>query len=91
MFKTTKSLKVKINLQQTTHHSKHKNQLRSGTMMKINIKQKEEVIWESVEMCVYNSKCWEIKKEIMWAQNEWLFKSSKFKLLKKMQDQKETN
>ena len=42
-------------------------------------------------MCVYNSKCWEIKKETMWAQSEWLFKSSKLESLKKIWDQRETD
>ena len=82
---------MKINLQQTAHRSRHKDQLRSGTMTKINMKQKGEVVWEGVKMCVYDSKHREIKKEAMWGRREWLFESSKLESSKKMWDQRGTS
>ena len=55
------------------------------------MKQKGKVIWERVEMYVYDSKCQEIKKEAMWGRSEWLFESSKLELSKKMWDRRGTN
>ena len=60
-------------------------------MMKINMKQKGEVVWEGAEMCVYDSKRREIKKEAMWGRSEWLFESSKLESSKKTRDRRGTS